>query len=163
MELQLEKDSILNDLVHIHHERLLAYEQIKKWLADKSLFALVHDLCQQSLLFMLELRNCLHSGLPDPAGRTEILGELYQQWNGIPKIKPGCNIYELVLFCEENEKYACDLYHYLLDEQIAGNEDVHRLILTQIDKLHNNIELVKHYKLIALNVIAEHQQPCIRP
>jgi hypothetical protein len=163
METQLENESILYDLVHIHHERLIAYAQIKKWLADQRLFALVNDLCQQSLLFVQELRNCLHSGLPDPAGRTELLGELYQQWNGIPKIKPGCNEFELVLFCEENEKYACDVYQYLLDDQITFSKDIPALILTQLDKLHKNIELVKHYKLIALNVMAEHHPSCIRP
>lgn len=162
METQLEKESTLHDLVHIHHERLAAYAQIKKWLADERLFALINDLYQQSQLFMLELRTCLHSGLPDPAGRTELLGELYHQWNGIPKIKPGCNEYELVVFCEENEKSACVVYHNLLDEQPSCSGEVHDLISTQLDKLDKNIELVKHYKLIALNAIVEHQHTGIR-
>lgn len=161
METQLEKESSLHDLIHIHHERLTAYAQIKKWLADKRLLALVNDLYHQSMAFLLELRTCVHSGLPDPAGRIELLGELYQHWNGIPKIKPGCNEYELVVFCEENEKYACMVYHYLLHDQCCS-EEIHDLVSSQLEKLSKNIELVKHYKLIAQNVIAEHQQTGIR-
>jgi hypothetical protein len=162
METQLEKEITLHDLIHIHHERLAAYAQIKKWLTDKRLYALVNDLYEQSQLFMLELRTCLHSGLPDPAGRTELVGDIYQQWDGIPKIKPGCNEYELVLFCEENEKSACGLYKQLLNEQPTCSGEVHDLIVTQLNKLDKNIELVKYCKLIALNAIAEHQHTGIR-
>lgn len=156
METQLEKEITLHDLIHIHHERLAAYAQIKKWLADQRLLALVNDLYQQSLSFMLELRTCVHAGLPDPAGRTELLGELYHKWSGIPKVKPGCNEYEVVDFCEENERSACQIYHKIIDEDQDCGSDIRCLLSAQLEKLNKNIELVKHCKLIALNAVAEH-------
>ena len=93
MKVLTKEEVILYDLVQIQQERMSACCYLRKWLTDHVLVDLVAHLEDQAKQFQMELRSCLHSSRPDPASIAEFKGEVYEQWDGIHKIKPGCSEY----------------------------------------------------------------------
>jgi hypothetical protein len=163
MKVLSKEEMILYDLVMIQQERMSACCYLRKWLSDHVLTDLVEKLEEQAKQFQMELRSCLHTGRPDPAGQSEQKGELYQQWEGIHKIKPGCSEYDLIVSCEENERSTTLLYENILKEERELTRDICRIISTQLEKMGKSLAVVIETKLYASAINQKSRELCIRP
>lgn len=163
MKVLTKEEVILYDLVQIQQERMSACCYLRKWLTDHVLVDLVAHLEDQAKQFQMELRSCLHTARPDPAGQAESKGEFYQQWEGIHKIKPGCSEYDLIISCEENERSTTLLYETILKEKEELTRDICRIISTQLEKMGKSLSVVMETKLYAGAVNQKNSELCIRP
>lgn len=163
MKLLIKEEVILHDLLQIQQESMFACCHLRKWLTDHVLADLVGMLEEQSKQFQLELRSCLQTSIPDPAGQAVYKGEFYQQWGGIHMIKPGCSQYDLIVSCEENERSITLLYEKVLSEKEQLTRENCRVISTQLEKMGKSLALISETKLYASAVNSKNSELCIRP
>ena len=147
----MEKEviDILNDLVRINIDRIRGYEKATEEIGGtfngetKSLFA---DLAHQSALFKNELTSAVRRLDGEPAEDSTSSGKIYRLWMDVKAAFTAGSIKSVLDSCEFGEDAALKAYREALTQDVTWPEDVHALIVNQLELLQASHDKVKRLR-----------------
>lgn len=139
---------ILNDLMEIHHDRILGYEKAIDELEEKDsdLIEDFNEMIQKSHQLKAELVRMIFSSGGKPAEETRVSGSIYQAWMDVKAAFMGHDREIILANCEAGENAAQQAYQTALETAGLATDlqNLLRAQQAQLQTAQQQIRLLKN-------------------
>ena len=140
---------LLNDLIHIHKDRIMGYEKAIKELKDPTLQGvrvIFMERADESRNFNSELSETVIRLGGEPATETTPFGNLYRVWMDLKTTLTGGSIKSVFELCEFGEDVAVKTYDKAIGDNIDWPDGIYAMLTHHRHALKDAHDMIKNYR-----------------